>query len=125
MSDLRLRQKVESLIGNVSTHFSEPVQFLGFWFVLCGLRNFVTIWGGTNASKLSAQNEAFANLMGDALDQRAIDKMVEIGVLTGLRFRAAAPGFFGKRAKAAKSVSQKGILLRLDPHIKGVKAAGM
>jgi hypothetical protein len=44
-----------------------------------------------NASKLSAQNEAFANLMGHTLDQRAIDKMLEIGVLTGLKFCAAAP----------------------------------
>jgi hypothetical protein len=30
--------------------------------------------------------------MGHALDQRAIDKMVEIGVLTELKFFAAAPG---------------------------------
>jgi hypothetical protein len=67
-----------------------------------------------NASKLSAQNEAFANLMGHALDQRAIDKMVEIGVLTGLKFCAAAPGFFGGVIHPGYS---KRIALGVETHI--------
>ena len=41
--------------------------------------------------------------MGHTLDQQAIDKMLEIGVFTGLKFCAAAPGFFGGfRGLAAK-----------------------